>query len=109
MNTTFQTVGPGESYDFPVTLTNNDSAFCSPRTFNLSTTQGGLAPSSIANLAPGAQGYSTLTLTGGATGEISADVSVDEEPGTSSIRATLTVDSTPPTINALSGTHEPQG
>ena len=109
MNTTFQTVGPGESYDFPVTLTNNDSAFCSPRTFNLSKTQGDLAPTSIANLSPGAQGNSTLTLTGGATGQIVADVSVAQEPGTASVRATLTVDSTPPTIEALSGTHERKG
>ena len=109
MNTTFQTVGPGESYDFPVTLTNNDSAFCSPRTFSLSTTPGLLSPDSVTNLAPGTQGDSTLTLTGGDTGEIVADVSVNDEQGTSSVRAILTVDSTAPTIDALSGTYERKG
>ena len=109
MNTTFATVGPSQNYDFPVTLTNNDSAFCSPRTFSVSTTAGVLSPSSVSNVAPGGQGGSTLTLTGGSlSGDKIATVSVQDE-STATVSASLTVDADPPTIQDLAGTYQRKG
>ncbi|RLQ23280.1 hypothetical protein DWB85_01625 [Seongchinamella sediminis] len=107
-NPTFGTVGPGDSYDFPVTLVNNDSGFCDPRTFTLATDQGGLSATSV-NLAPGAQGGSLLTLVGGASsGDTVASVSVAGE-STPPVAVMLTVDATAPTISGLIGSYERKG
>lgn len=107
INPSFQTVGPGESYDFPVNMVNNDSTACSPRMFNLYTTAGNLSPDSL-TIAPGTQASSSLTITGGLSGEIVAAVSVPGE-STSGVTATLTVDATPPTVQNLLGTYERKG
>ena len=107
INPSFKTVGPAESYDFPVTLVNNDSTSCAPRQFNLATTHGSLSPGSF-TVTPGAQESSALTITGDMSGETVATVSVLGE-ATTPVTAILTIDSTPPSVQNLSGVYERKG
>jgi hypothetical protein len=103
----FETVGPGGSHDFSVTLVNNDSTFCFPRTFSLSATSGSLSSDSL-TVTPGSQGSTLLTVTGGSSsGDTDFTVSITSESATDN--GTLTVDATPPVIQNLAGTYERKG
>ncbi|MEP1594612.1 MAG: hypothetical protein ABJK20_08570, partial [Halieaceae bacterium] len=109
INPQFQTVGPGGSYNFPVTVTNNDSTSCAARAFSLAATTGGeLAPVSL-SVNPGSQGSSSLNINGGSSsGETIVTVSIQGE-STPSRQATLAVDAKAPGIGNLAGTYTRKG
>ena len=108
INPSFATVGESGSYNFPITVTNNDSGPCSSRLFTLVTDAGSLTPAGL-TVSPGSQGNSSLALNGGSlSGDIVATVSVQGE-STPPRNATLTVDATPPTVDAPTGTYTRKG
>ena len=75
--------------------------------FELSTTAGQLAPG-VHTVQAGAQDSSSLTISGGLSGETVATVSVVGE-STGEVKATLTVDDVPPEVSNLAGAYERKG